>query len=64
MKQEKKTDLNNFYFQGHWYMETPTKGSAYRCLHFTSKEVDPVFQQASDAAGVPFNELSVSFSRN
>jgi hypothetical protein len=47
-------------FQGHWYLEAPSKGSAYRCIHFTSKEIDPVFQQAADAAGVLFNEVSVS----
>jgi hypothetical protein len=45
-------------FQGHWYMEAPMKGSAFRCLHFTSKEVDPVFHQAADSSGVPFNEIS------
>jgi protein Tob/BTG len=45
-------------FQGHWYLEAPSKGSAYRCIHFTSKEIDPVFQQAADAAGVLFNEVS------
>ena len=46
-------------FQGHWYLEQPTKGSAYRCLHFTTKEVDPVFHKASEAAGVAFAEISV-----
>jgi protein Tob/BTG len=45
-------------FQGHWYAEQPTKGSAYRCLHFTSKEVDPVFNKASESAGIPFAEIT------
>lgn len=45
-------------FQGHWYADQPTKGSAYRCLHFTSKEVDPVFQKASEASNIPFSEVS------
>lgn len=45
-------------FQGHWYADQPTKGSAYRCLHFTSKEVDPVFNKASESAGIAFSEIS------
>lgn len=45
-------------FQGHWYADQPTKGSAFRCLHFTSKEVDPVFQKASEASGIAFAEIS------
>jgi hypothetical protein len=49
-------------FQGHWYADQPAKGSGFRCLHFTSKEVDPVFHKASEASGLAFNEISVSIS--
>lgn len=45
-------------FQGHWYADQPAKGSGFRCLHFTSKEVDPVFHKAAEASGLAFTEIS------
>ncbi|CAG5090546.1 Oidioi.mRNA.OKI2018_I69.PAR.g12643.t1.cds [Oikopleura dioica] len=44
-------------FQGHWYPEEPARGSAHRCINFTSKEVDPVFHQAAESASIAFSEI-------
>lgn len=44
-------------FQGHWYPEEPMRGSAHRCINFTSKEVDPVFHQAAETASIAFSEI-------
>ena len=36
------------------------RGSAHRCINFTSKEVDPVFHQAAETASIAFSEIKVS----
>jgi len=39
-------------FTGHWYAETPFRGSAYRCLIFTPVEMDGSVRLALESAGV------------
>ncbi|XP_071964125.1 protein Tob1-like [Antedon mediterranea] len=44
-------------FQGHWYPERPTKGSAYRCLKFQSSRLDPAVDIASKKSGLKVEEI-------
>lgn len=57
--QELKTTIFK-KINNHWYTENSAKGSAFRCFHFSSKEIDPAFKQAAEAAGVDFNEISTN----
>lgn len=43
-------------FQGHWYLEKPYKGSAFRCLK-TAPPLDPVFEIAAREAGVDLQDI-------
>ncbi|XP_076366190.1 uncharacterized protein LOC143255042 [Tachypleus tridentatus] len=43
-------------FQGHWYPDTPMKGSAYRCLK-TTFPLDPVFEEAALGCGVDLRDI-------
>ncbi|KAI1292099.1 Protein Tob1 [Halotydeus destructor] len=43
-------------FEGHWYPETPFKGSAYRCLK-TTPPLDPVFDIAAREAGMDLKDI-------
>lgn len=41
-------------FMGHWYPGNPAKGSAFRCVHLNSTEIDPSFEIAALRSGLDF----------
>lgn len=44
-------------FSGHWYPDTPQKGSAFRCLKVSGAAPDPVIEQAAISSGLQFLEV-------
>ncbi|CAF1008851.1 unnamed protein product [Didymodactylos carnosus] len=44
-------------FQGHWYPERPTKGSAYRSLRISKEKVDKVLVNAAVDCGLDLQEI-------
>lgn len=47
-------------FDGHWYPDTPAKGSAFRCTKVTGSNgvnLDPVFEEAAKASGLVVREV-------
>jgi protein Tob/BTG len=52
-------------FSGHWYPETPVKGSAYRCTRLTTADghLDPVMERAACASGLLLDELACALPR-
>ncbi|KAM9394132.1 protein Tob2 isoform 1-T2 [Pholidichthys leucotaenia] len=43
-------------FEGHWYPETPLRGSAFRCIHLGSPR-DPVVELAAKRSGLDTEEV-------
>lgn len=43
-------------FQGHWYIDKPFKGSAFRCLK-TGEPIDVVLEIAARESGVPIGDI-------
>lgn len=48
------------HHEDHWHEDSPTKGSGYRCLVFTTSKMDPVIASAVRLAGVSVNAVSKS----
>lgn len=46
-------------FEGHWYLQRPSKGSGYRCL-LIGDELDPVLMNAANNSGVSLEEIRSS----
>ena len=44
-------------FQGHWYPERPTKGSAYRSIRISKEKVDKVLINAAIDVGLDLQEI-------
>lgn len=44
-------------FQGHWYPERPTKGSAYRSIRISKEKVDKVLVNAAIDVGLDLQEI-------
>ncbi len=44
-------------FQGHWYPERPTKGSAYRSIRISKEKVDKVLINAAFDVGLDLQEI-------
>lgn len=44
-------------FQGHWYPERPTKGSAYRSIRISKEKVDKVLVNAAMDVGLDLQEI-------
>jgi protein Tob/BTG len=44
-------------FQGHWYPERPTKGSAYRSIRISKEKVDRVIINAAIDVGLDLQEI-------
>ena len=44
-------------FQGHWYPERPTKGSAYRSIRISKEKVDKVLINAAIDVGLELQEI-------
>ncbi|CAF2871234.1 unnamed protein product [Rotaria sp. Silwood2] len=44
-------------FQGHWYPERPTKGSAYRSIRISKEKVDKVLVNAANDVGLDLQEI-------
>ncbi|CAF1288022.1 unnamed protein product [Rotaria magnacalcarata] len=44
-------------FQGHWYPERPTKGSAYRSIRISKEKVDKVLINAANDVGLDLQEI-------
>jgi len=44
-------------FEGHWYPESPLRGSAFRCLHLGSPGPDPVVELAARRSGLDTEEV-------
>lgn len=51
---EELEQLLRLKFAGHWYPSNPVKGSAYRCVHLNSSEIDPCFELAAVRSGLDF----------
>ncbi|XP_071797749.1 protein Tob1-like [Asterias amurensis] len=45
-------------FNGHWYPESPCKGSGYRCLRIGTREMDAAVAMAIQRSGLEAGELS------
>ncbi len=44
-------------FEGHWYPDKPTKGSAFRCIRVSGEKVDPVIESSVLASGLDIEEV-------
>ncbi|KAG7281157.1 hypothetical protein CRUP_032860, partial [Coryphaenoides rupestris] len=44
-------------FEGHWYPESPLRGSAFRCLHLGAPGPDPVVELAARRSGLDTEEV-------
>ncbi|KAK6187604.1 hypothetical protein SNE40_005594 [Patella caerulea] len=44
-------------FEGHWYPETPCKGSGFRCVKVNGEKVDPVILMAAYNVGLDTDEI-------
>lgn len=51
---EELEKLLRLKFNGHWYPTNPMKGSAFRCVHLNSAEIDPSFELAATRSGLDF----------
>ena len=49
-------------FEGHWYPEKPTKGSAYRCLSIEN-HLDAVIIKAAKYSGIDISALSLQLPK-
>jgi protein Tob/BTG len=59
-----KQALFNFlclHYQNHWFPEKPNKGSAYRCLRFVNKKMDPLILRAGVHCGLTEQRLRLLF---
>jgi hypothetical protein len=41
------------HYAGHWHVDAPARGSAYRCLRFRGGAADPMLTAAAATAGLP-----------
>ena len=44
-------------FNGHWYPDKPTKGSAYRCIRVNGEKVDSDIEKAAFESGLDIGEI-------
>ncbi|KAK2825159.1 hypothetical protein Q7C36_019086 [Tachysurus vachellii] len=46
------------YYEKHWFLQDPCRGSSYRCLRINHK-MDPLINKAARAVGITKEELFV-----
>lgn len=44
-------------FNGHWYPDKPTKGSAYRCIRVNGEKIDSDIENAAIESGLDISEI-------